>query len=271
MPAVLEQPQFDRDRVSKADAAKPLAPTIVPTAGGVDPQHVWQSPDGDGVRLIVVTHDSVYLSRTLSVEEVAPLGVRLEAGERPTTVVPDFAVEVSFCDVTAVELVEEDRAVHVHFEFEDASHSLALCVAKLDRLNLLFETLRQRIAPAARIDEQSAIWAAVQKPLGLAGIVGLLAASCYCYALEFEAGRDVSESGRSRAIKGAILYLAEQLGSRGALALGCFALVAALVWVGIAVVNSPARKSFRRRAVKPTASRHSCNADSLRRHDSTVS
>ncbi len=244
MPAVLDQPQFDRDRVSKADAAKPLAPTIVPAAGGDDRQLVWQSPNGDGMRLVVVTHDCVYLSRTVSVEEVARLGVRLEVGERPTTVVPDFAVEVSYCDVTAVELVEEDRAVHVHFEFEGASHALSLYIAKLDRLNLLFETLRQRIAPAARIDEQSAIWAAVQKPLGLAVIVGLLAASCYFYALELETGRDVANTGRYRAVKGAILYLAEQLGSRGALALGCFTLVAALVWVGIAVVNSPARKRF---------------------------
>jgi hypothetical protein len=245
MPAILDQPQFDRDRVSKADAAKPLTPQIVPAAAGDDRQLVWQSPGGDGVRLIVVTHDCVYLSRPLSDEEMAPLGVRLEAGERPTTVVPDFAVEVSFCDVTAVELVEEDRTVQVHFEFEGTSHALALCVAKLDRLNRLFETLRRRIAPAARIEEQSAIWSAVKKPLGLAGVVGLLAAACYCYALELEAGHEVSVSGRSRAIKGALLYLAEQLGSRGALAMGCFTLVAALVWVGIAVVNSPARKSIR--------------------------
>ena len=135
MPAVLDQPQFDRDRVSKADAAKPLAPTIVPAVGGDDRQLVWQSPDGDGVRLIVVAHDCVYLSRPLSEEEMAPLGVRLEAGERPTTVVPDFAVEVSYCDVTAVELVEEDRAVHVHFDFEGTSHALSLYIAKLDRLS----------------------------------------------------------------------------------------------------------------------------------------
>jgi hypothetical protein len=245
MSAVLDQPQFDRDQKSQPDAAKSLTPRIVPIGAGREQPLVWQSPDGDRVRLIVVTHDCVYFSRGLSAEEMAPLGMRLEAGENPTAVIPEFAVEVSFSDVTAVELIEEEHAVLVHFEFEGISHTLALTVARLDRLNILFETLRRRIAPEARVEEHSAIWAAIKKPLGLAGLVGLFAAACYCYALELEAGHEVSASGRSRAIKGALLYLAEQIGSRGALALGCFTLVAALVWVGIAVVNSPARKSFR--------------------------
>jgi hypothetical protein len=170
--------------------------------------------------------------------------VRLEAGENPTAVIPEFAVEVSFSDVTAVELIEEEYAVLVHFGFDGVSHTLVLPIARLDRLNLLFETLRRRIAPEARVEEQSAIWAAMKKPLGLAGSVGLLAVICYWDAIELEAGHEVSVSGRNRAIKGALRYLAEQLGSKGALALGCFGLVAALVWVGIAVAKSPARKCF---------------------------
>jgi hypothetical protein len=244
MPAVLDQPQFDRDRLSKPDAPKPITPQIVPTGGGREQPLVWQSPDADRVRLIVVTHDSVYFSRGLSAEEMAPLGARLEAGERPTSVIPEFAVEVSFADVTAVELVEEEHVVLVHFGFEGMSHTLALPIARLDRLNLLFESLRRRIAPEARVQEHSAIWAAIKKPLGATGVLGLLAAICYWDALELEAGHEVSVSGRNGAIKAALRALAEQLGSKGAMALGCFALVAALVWVGMAVVSSPARKNF---------------------------
>jgi hypothetical protein len=244
MPAVLDQPQFDRDSLSNPDAAKSVTSQIVPTSGGREPPLVWQSPDGDRVRLIVVTQDCAYFSRGLSAAEMAPLGLQLESGENPTSVIPEFAVEVSFSDVTAVELVEEDHAVLVHFAFEGKSHTLALPVARLDRLNLLFESLRRRIAPEARVQEHSAIWAAIKKPLGVTGAVGLLAAICYWDALELEAGHEVSVSGRNRAIKAALRALAEQLGSKGALALGCFTLVAALVWVGIAVVNSPARKRF---------------------------